>query len=366
MRLLYVTDQLSRRGGAEQHLRDVLRAFAPRHDVTLAYGARRAASEPPDGVRAVRLRGLAAPADDPRDLAALPELLAGADVVHAQNVMNPLALRAIRDSGRAIVTVQDHRVFCPGAGKRTPAGAVCDALMSPETCAPCFDDAAYAAQRIALTAARRAALRGARLVVLSRYMARELARTGLGDAAVIPPWVPLGGRPTLGGPLLLAGRLVAHKACLDGWRAWQRSGAQRPLLVAGEGRLASELARRLSPAAMLGWLSRPELRRRLHEAFALLMPSAWEEPFGIVGAEALAEGTPVILMASGGTAEWATAGCVTVDRGDVVAMAAAIAALDADPGAALRLGAAGQQAMQRFAEPPLRGALEALYREVAG
>ena len=136
LRLLYVTDQLSPRGGAEQHLQDVLQAFAPLHDVTLAYGARRRDGELPEGVRGVRLRGLAAPDDDPRDLAALPELIAGTDVIHAQNVMNPPALRMIRDSGRAVVTVQDHRVFCPGAGKRTPAGVLCEAAMRPEPALP--------------------------------------------------------------------------------------------------------------------------------------------------------------------------------------------------------------------------------------
>ena len=196
-------------------------------------------------------------------------------------------------------------------------------------------------------------------------MAAELRRAGLADAAVIPPGSPSADRRRSAARSCSTGRLVAHKACLDGYRAWQQSGVSRPLLVAGEGRLAPELAQRLGPAALLGWLPRPELRRHLREAFALLMPSAWEEPFGIVGAEALAEGTPVILMTGGGTADWSAAGCVTVARGDVAAMAAAIRALDADPAAALRLGAAGQQAMQRFAEPPLRGALEALYREVA-
>ena len=46
--------------------------------------------------------------------------MAAADVVHVQNVMNPTALTRLVSSGRAVVTVQDHRVFCPGPGRTPP------------------------------------------------------------------------------------------------------------------------------------------------------------------------------------------------------------------------------------------------------
>ena len=45
----------------------------------------------------------------------------------------------------------------------------------------------------------------------------------------------------------------------------------------------------------------------------------------MLGVEALAEGTPVVVSDTGGTREWSDAGCVPVRGGDVSAMAGAIA-----------------------------------------
>jgi len=39
-------------------------------------------------------------------------------------------------------------------------------------------------------------------------------------------------------------------------------------------------------------------------AAAVLMPSRWQEPFGIVGLEALTMGVPVAAWESGGISEW--------------------------------------------------------------
>ncbi len=50
-------------------------------------------------------------------------------------------------------------------------------------------------------------------------------------------------------------------------------------------------------------LPRAELWPRLASAFAVLCPSDWEEPFGLVAAEAQAAGTPVVAFARGGLSE---------------------------------------------------------------
>jgi glycosyltransferase involved in cell wall biosynthesis len=49
------------------------------------------------------------------------------------------------------------------------------------------------------------------------------------------------------------------------------------------------------------------------------MPSRWQEPFGIVGPEALAAGTPVVAWDSGGIREWHQG--ELVPWGDVVGLA---------------------------------------------
>ena len=73
-------------------------------------------------------------------------------------------------------------------------------------------------------------------------------------------------------------------------------------------------------------LPRAELWRRLASARAVLCPSDWDEPFGLVAAEAQAAGTPVVAFARGGLTEViddAVTG-VLVDPGDVAGAVAAV------------------------------------------
>jgi glycosyltransferase involved in cell wall biosynthesis len=164
---------------------------------------------------------------------------------------------------------------------------------------------------------------------------------------------------------VLGGRLVRHKAAADGARAWRLAGTSHPLLVAGEGPPGPD-ADALEGAERFGWLVAEALRSVLRGSRALLFPALWQEPFGILAVEALAEGTPVIAAESGGTEEWSAAGCLTAPRGDVDAMAAAIRRLADDPALARRLGDAGRAFVAaRFDRAALEPRLLALYAKVA-
>lgn len=366
MRLLYVTDRISLRGGADQHLLQVIGAAAGAGASVTVAAARRDPEVPtlPDGVAFAPSRGLGSAVASGARLGALEALLRRADVIHAQNVMNPTALALVTATGRAVVTVQDHRVFCPGLGKTVPSsGARCAEPMSAAACAACLPEPGYRDRLLALTAARRDALRGARLLVLSRYMQAELEAAGLGGAEVLPPWVEASREPRGPGDCFVAGgRLVKHKGVGDALLAHRRARAGLPLVIAGEGPLEGTLG----GAVKLGWLGPDELRRRLRGARALLFPALWQEPFGILGVEALAQGTPVIAAASGGVAAWSNAGCLVVPRGDVAAMAAAIRRLDGDPDLARRLGEAGREAVaQRFSRAAIEARLLRVYDDVA-
>ena len=121
------------------------------------------------------------------------------DVVHLHNLMNPAVLEWAASRPNALLTVQDHRFFCPTRGKWTLAGEVCRRPMMREVCASCFEDEAYFRGVHALTERRLLAARRLPLTVLSRYMREELVAAGAPPptrarrAAVRPSPRPRGG-----------------------------------------------------------------------------------------------------------------------------------------------------------------------------
>jgi glycosyltransferase involved in cell wall biosynthesis len=360
VRVLYVTDRLSMRGGADQHLLQVIDStVANGAEVTVACGRVEGEVHVPGGVEVVRVRGLESQVPAAHHLDGLEELVSDCDAIHAQNVMNPVPLQRTVETGRVIVTIQDHRVFCPGMGRSLPDGGRCSVPMSDRACAVCLTDERYRDRVLALTRARLQALDGARIIALSQYMAAELEAAGLADIEVVPPWIDIGPpRDSAGDGFLVGGRMVSHKAPKDAVRAWELARSGLPLRVAGAGPLESELVN----TELLGWIAPQRLRKQLRRARALLFPSFWQEPFGILGIQALAEGTPVIVADSGGTADWSDAGCIRVPPGDVASMADAIRQLEENPDRALELGRRGREMVaERFARSVIEPRLLGLY-----
>jgi glycosyltransferase involved in cell wall biosynthesis len=92
------------------------------------------------------------------------------------------------------------------------------------------------------------------------------------------------------------------------------------------------------------------------------------EPFGLVIAEAMACGKPVVVSAAGGAAELVTPGvnALTHPPGDVEALARAIEILAADADGRRRIGAAGRAAAERsFARRRLAADLVRVYLRLA-
>ena len=98
-----------------------------------------------------------------------------------------------------------------------------------------------------------------------------------------------------------------------------------------------------------------DVRDELARATCLLH-CAEREPFGLVVAEALAAGRPVVVPASGGPAEIADADCgVLYPPGDIAAAAAGIVSLVRQPALARSLGEAGRlRVAERFGRPRMR------------
>ncbi|MEE2750338.1 MAG: glycosyltransferase family 4 protein [Myxococcota bacterium] len=363
MRVLHLVDRLSTRGGAPCILLDMVERQASRHRVVVACGGQEQGLKLPAGVEVARVKGLGSRMETTGGLSGLQSLLSEADLVHVHTVMNPIALSMAVDTGRCLVSVQDHRGFCPGAGKVTRSNVVCEQAMSHQACGDCFEDSAYAARMLELTCSRRDAIQGATLHVLSRYMQRELEAVGLLGAEVLPPWVAAADEPSLGGDIVfMGGRLVPHKGVLLGVQAWRESGIDAPLHVAGEGPMADQM----EGATLLGWLPRKALLAELRRAGVLLFPGRWQEPFGLLAIEALAQGTPVIAMESGGLEEFSDGGCVLSGLGDVEAMASNLREVWKEPLRMRELGFRGWELVrERFSPDSLGERLDRLYERVA-
>ncbi|MDX6513258.1 MAG: hypothetical protein QOE36_2762 [Gaiellaceae bacterium] len=123
--------------------------------------------------------------------------------------------------------------------------------------------------------------------------------------------------------VLAVSRLVRHKRIdllVDAFR-----GLDEQLVVAGGGPQLEELrARAPANVSFTGFVSDEELRELYRGAIALCCPSV--EEFGIVMAEALSSGVPVVAPRAGGAVEIVTAGVtgLLVERPDASGLAAAV------------------------------------------
>jgi len=336
MRILHLVDRLTERGGAYRHLIGVIEALAnvgatgrsPLHvDHVQMVAAGDVDGSVQPGCAVVTLPGLESRT---RTDVAIDSISAefGADVVHLHTIVNPAVLEWA-ERLPAVITVQDHRYFCPARGKWTRDGRVCREPMSHDVCRACFEDQAYFGGILTLTQERLAAVQPLRrVIVLSQYMKNELAAVGVSAERidVIPPFVH-GLDPTAepDGPacVLFVGRLSEAKGVRDAIDAWRAAGVVLPLVFAGTGPLRCEVE--AAGFEMLGWLDRAGLSRAYRRARAVVLPSRWQEPFGIAGLEALAMGVPVVGYDSGGVGEWHP-GDGLVAWGDAAALARALRA----------------------------------------
>jgi glycogen synthase len=207
----------------------------------------------------------------------------------------------------------------------------------------------------------RRVLRGARVVIApSRALADEARRLGAEEVRVIPSGVdvPAAVSEEADPPeVLYAGRLSPEK----GVRELVAAADGLPLVVAGDGPLRDEV-----PGAM-GFVPHDELERLFERAAVVACPSH-REGFGVVCAEAMAFGRPVVAGDVGGLRDLVVheETGLLVPPGDVEALRAALHRLLADPDLRRRFGEAGRARIaehftwQQFGDEMLRAYEDAL------
>jgi len=124
-------------------------------------------------------------------------------------------------------------------------------------------------------------------------------------------------------------------------------------VIAGEGPASAWLKEKTREEGLAervhftGWLDRATLEELREQVTLVAVPSVWDEPFGLVGLEAMAHSLPVVAFDVGGISEWLRAGetGLLVPRRDAHAFANAMDSLLSDPDRARAMGAEGASSL---------------------
>lgn len=204
------------------------------------------------------------------------------------------------------------------------------------------------------------------IVVASRFMRDEYLRAGVPPSHVraIPLFAPAVANPVaVSRPrpidVLFLGRLTNLKspdAVIDAAaRAGRLLGRRLTVMMAGDGPerayIGDLAATSRVNATFPGWVGPTERDRLLRESAVLAIPSRWPEPFGLVGLEAAAFGTPSVAFDTGGIRDWLTDdenGRLIDPANDSDGMGDAIAEILRDPALHCRLATGAREAATRF------------------
>lgn len=313
------------------------------------------------------------------------------DLVHLHNPY-PEYMALVRELGRRdgiplVHTIHNHRHVCP-------AGS---AFRDGHACTDC------ATERFPVSAVRHRCVNGSAVkslamgtmvrlggrsvdaadlrIAVSEHLARRLeadSRPGDGPVAVLhnavrDPLVaseaPSATALPPGPFIFFAGRLNESKGVdllLDAFSGVPASNGVH-LVVAGEGPMREQV---LAAAAtdprirFVGQVGSAQAHGWMAASSAVVVPSVWDEPFGLTAAEALGCGVPVIVTDRGALPE------VVGDQGIVVTATVdglrdGLAAVEAEPSAEVRRLARGR--WETMFSPQTRGpALLSLYQRALG
>ena len=259
---------------------------------------------------------------------------------------------------KTVYYVHDHEPICPRTYAYTPLKRNCTragGLWPCIFCAPLCRNWKGALRRVLSQSRRKRAMaRFKKLVVISEFMKGRLVANGIPAEKIVVESpkieslrVGIGSdrvadsTPTLNDPtstlndpnhafvdLLYVGQLIRGKGVQLLLAAMARMKAPRTLDIVGTGNMEPKLK---ALAAELGIADRVRFngfrqnpQDWMRAARCVVMPSFWQEPYGLVAAEAVALGRPVVAFAIGGLPEACGGKATLVPPGDITALAKAL------------------------------------------
>jgi glycosyltransferase involved in cell wall biosynthesis len=326
MRILLVTDWVRRRGGTETYfaaLRAELRSAG--NDARLLTSTAGSAADGSADYRAFGTERIAAQAllqiANPFALrrvgSAVREFRPDVAFVGMyEQHLSPAIFQALKGVP-TVLALFDYRSICPIGTKLLRSGDLCT-VDAGAVCwrGGCVGLPHWLRDRPRYALIRSAIAKADRVVACSEWLRGALAAGGIRADVLLPAIIGPSARfrrvPAAHPEFVFVGRLSREKGVPVLLRAFARLRGSEPsarLRLIGEGderqaieRLVAELGLDDS-VSLVGWLPPGEIERELASAWALVAPSLWAEPFGLVAAEAIVRGVPVVASATGGFAE---------------------------------------------------------------
>jgi len=230
--------------------------------------------------------------------------------------LSPAVLWALGDVP-LVMTVLDYKIVCPLGSKLLPTGEICHQPAG----LPCWQSGCLTLPHWLRDQARygciSAALERVQLVLAcSHHVQRELLVNDIESEflhlPVAAPGPSFRRQPADHPQFVFSGRVSVEKGVPLLIRAFAQLHARVPrarLRIVGDGPLRGDIERAVAAldlcgvVTFTGWLDPAGVDRQLEDAWALVAPSIWAEPFGMVAPEAIMRGVPVIASRTGGFSE---------------------------------------------------------------
>jgi glycosyltransferase involved in cell wall biosynthesis len=304
------------------------------------------------------------------------------DVVHVHNLFPMISPSVLRECRRRLVptvaTFHNYRPICP-SGDLFRDGAVCHDCVGrmpvPAVVHGCYRCSSLATAPLALSLVAHERIWQ---TSLSAYIFISAAQRDLYSSLNLPRKrcfvksnlvYPMNAERQSEPLIVYIGRLAELKGLRLLMKAWDRAATTNlKLVIAGAGPLEEEVRQWAATRPEVqapGLISRDDCISLLARARATVVPSVWEEPFGLVVPEAMSASVPSIAPSHGSFPELISDGVdgVLFPTGDFDALARLIEDVERDP---QRWEALGQKARLTYEHrfEPLTNVkqLEAIYR----